>query len=61
MPLRKSPPRDTRSKSRDRSFTNVMNASATIAKEVETDFVERGKFIDHKTPQILEEIPVNEH
>jgi hypothetical protein len=38
-----------------------MNASATIAKEVETDFVERGKFIDHKTPQILEEIPVNEH
>ena len=49
-PLRQSP-RGVRSRSRERSLNNVMNASAALANEVATDFVERGRFDERAKPR----------
>ena len=49
-PLRMSP-RGARSKSRERTIAEVLNASQALAEEVATDFVERGQFNERNIPQ----------
>ena len=44
-------PRGARSKSRERTIAEVLNASQALAEEVATDFVERGQFNEHNIPQ----------
>ena len=52
-PLRQSP-RARRSKSRDRSINDALTASAALATELATDFVERGRFSQENMPRVAD-------